>query len=113
VNIELTDGTVTVARRNMFADGTIEDVKRWIRDEVTKLNRIEAITIPNGSIDTAPAITPPYEHTPADIFAQKVFKLKAAKRAIDLGVLPANNPSFLALQADVAANIKWEYAELF
>lgn len=113
VDISITDGTSTVERRQQFVEGSIEDVKRWIRLEVKKLNDIEAISIEAGPIDTTPAPIPGYVPTAREVYSEKVRKLQAATRAVALGVLPNDNPAIVALRAEVAADISWPYADLF
>ena len=110
--VEFADGTQTLSRSFSFS-GTLDDARRAVRDFIVRLDKATLLKSQIiGTIDTN--ITDSvYVPSAREVYSSKVRKLQAAQRAVALGVLPANTPDVMALQAEVAAGISWEYADLF
>lgn len=110
--VKFSDGTQEFSQTFSFGS-TLDDARRQVRDYITRLNNATTLkTQITGVIDTN-IIDTVYVPSAREVYAEKVRKLQAAKRAITLGVLPPNTPDVLTLQSEVSAGISWDYADLF
>lgn len=115
LDIEFTDGAMTFVERPRFRnEATLEEIKAKIRQRLRALDDLttsDAALVENALIDTAPTPPPPPPPLPAD---EQTFRdwlvfydrLERAQRLVDLGVIPATAPKFVALKDKVQTDFQ-------
>lgn len=88
---------------------------RWLKDtcaaKCNALNNVEDLTaVTSGKLDTT--VTPEAVDTAAVAWSQDFMLATQVKTLVDLGVIPANNPKYVALLARLKTNFLPKYINL-
>lgn len=99
-----------------------DSLKSLIYNQLQQYKKVDAIVVEDnlGEVDltsVTPVVVTPPTPTQAEIdelnYSEKVENLIKAKKAVDLGVIPANTPAYLALIKYCADNFKVAYLKYF
>jgi hypothetical protein len=111
VVVEFSNGTITFTRA--FNINSADDLKRQVRNEITRLNELAelATTLPDGSY--TPTETTPPAPTQAVLDKQEWFpdftRLERVQELVTLGVLTGTETAVVALRNKVKTNFKPAY----
>jgi len=99
-----------------------DTLKTLIYNQLQQYKKVDSIVVEEtlGEVDltsVTPIVKEPHVPTQAEIdeqtYSDKVGNLVQAKKAIELGVIPANDPKYLALLKYCTDNFKIAYLKYF